>query len=50
VGFSYQFPDGWIATNKVTQDMVIEAGQQAGRGSSPAADFEYKEAWSSDLH
>jgi hypothetical protein len=44
LGFSYEFPQGWVIADKSTQEKVTEAGHQLAWGDSPAAAREHKEA------
>jgi hypothetical protein len=42
LGFSFQFPAGWVVADKATQDKVMEAGHQFAYGSDPAAAREHE--------
>jgi hypothetical protein len=44
LGFSFQFPAGWIVADKATQDKVVEAGHQFAYGNDPAAAREHEVA------
>jgi hypothetical protein len=44
LGFSFQFPAGWIVADKATQDKVVEAGHQFVYGNDPAAAREHEVA------
>src|ERR1700722_6753262 len=37
LGFSFQFPSGWVVADKATQDKVVEAGHQFAYGNDPSA-------------
>jgi hypothetical protein len=43
LGFTYEFPVGWVANDKAIQDKVIEAGHQFAWGDSPSAAREHAE-------
>jgi hypothetical protein len=42
LGFSFQFPAGWVVADKATQDKVVEAGHQFAYGNDPAATREHE--------
>jgi hypothetical protein len=42
LGFSFQFPSGWVVADKATQDKVVEAGHQLAYGHDPAAGREHE--------
>jgi hypothetical protein len=42
LGFTYEFPAGWIVNEKAVQDKVIEAGHQFAWGNSPSAAREHE--------
>jgi len=42
LGFSFQFPVGWIVADKATQNKVVEAGHQFVYGNNPAAAREHE--------
>jgi hypothetical protein len=42
LGFSFQFPAGWVVADKVAQDKVVEAGHQFAYGNDPAAAREHE--------
>lgn len=44
LGFSFQFPAGWIVADKATQDKVVEAGHEFAYGNDPAAAREHEVA------
>jgi len=44
LGFSFQFPAGWIIADKATQDKVAEAGHQFVYGNDPGAAREHEVA------
>jgi hypothetical protein len=44
LGFSFQFPAGWIVADKSTLDKVVETGHQFAYGSDPAAAREHEVA------
>ncbi|HTZ98085.1 MAG TPA: hypothetical protein VMB18_16910 [Terriglobales bacterium] len=44
LGFSFQFPSGWIVADKKTQDKVVEAGHQLVYGNNLAAAREHEVA------
>jgi hypothetical protein len=44
LGFSYQFPQGWVIADKATQEKVTEAGHQFAWGNSSAAAREHEAA------
>jgi len=46
LGFSFQFPDGWVVADKATQDKVVEAGHQFAYGNDVAAAREHQVAQS----
>jgi hypothetical protein len=41
LGFSFQFPAGWVLADKGTQESVIKAGHQLAWGNDPAATREH---------
>jgi len=41
LGFTYEFPAGWVVNDKAIQDKVIEAGHQFAWGDSPSAAREH---------
>jgi hypothetical protein len=41
LGFAYEFPAGWVVSDKAIQDKVIEAGHQFVWGDSPSAAREH---------
>jgi hypothetical protein len=41
LGFAYEFPAGWVVSDKAIQDKVIEAGHQFAWGDSPSAAREH---------
>lgn len=42
LGIDYQFPEGWVVNDKVTQDKVIETGHQFAWGNNPNAAREHE--------
>jgi len=42
LGFSFQFPPGWVVADKATQDKVVEAGHQFVYGNDSAAAREHE--------
>src|ERR1017187_2532253 len=42
LGFSFQFPSGWVVADKATRDKVVEAGHQLAYGHDPAAAREHE--------
>ena len=42
LGFSYDFPAGWVTTDKETQEKVIETGHEAMWGNDPGAAREHE--------
>lgn len=42
LGFSFQFPEGWVLSDKETQQKVMEAGHQAAYGNDPMAAREHE--------
>jgi hypothetical protein len=41
LGFTYEFPAGWVVNDKAIQDKTMEAGHQFGWGDSPSAAREH---------
>ena len=41
LGFTYEFPAGWVVNDKAIQDKVVEAGHQFAWGDSPPAAREH---------
>jgi hypothetical protein len=41
LGFTYEFPAGWVVNDKAIQDKVMEAGHQFAYGDSPSAAREH---------
>src|SRR5260221_2654757 len=41
LGFTYEFPAGWVINDKAIQDKTIEAGHQYAWGDSPSATREH---------
>jgi hypothetical protein len=41
LGFTYEFPAGWVVNDKAIQDKVMEAGHQFAWGDSPSAAREH---------
>jgi hypothetical protein len=41
LGFTYEFPAGWVVNDKAIQDKVVEAGHQFAWGDSPSAAREH---------
>jgi hypothetical protein len=41
LGFTYEFPAGWVVNDKAIQDKTIEAGHQFAWGDSPSAAREH---------
>lgn len=41
LGFAYEFPTGWVVSDKTIQEKVIEAGHQFAWGDSPSAAREH---------
>jgi hypothetical protein len=41
LGFTYEFPPGWVVNDKAIQDKVMEAGHQFAWGDSPSAAREH---------
>jgi hypothetical protein len=41
LGFTYEFPSGWVVNDKAIQDKTIEAGHQYAWGDSPSAAREH---------
>ncbi len=37
LGFTYQFPAGWVVNDEATQNKIVEAGHRAAWGDSPSA-------------
>jgi hypothetical protein len=44
LGFSFQFPAGWVVADKATQDKVVEAGHRLAYGNDQAAAREHETA------
>jgi hypothetical protein len=42
LGFSLEFPAGWVVADKATQDKVVEAGHQFAYGRDPVAAREHQ--------
>jgi hypothetical protein len=42
LGFTYEFPAGWVVNEKAVQDKVIETGHQLAWGNSPSAAHEHE--------
>jgi hypothetical protein len=42
LGFSFQFPSGWVVADKATQDKVVEAGHRVMYGNDSAAAREHE--------
>jgi hypothetical protein len=42
LGFSFQFPAGWVLADKTTQENVVKAGHQFAWGNDPAAAREHE--------
>jgi len=42
LGFSFQFPAGWVTADKTTQENVVKAGHQLAWGNDPAAAREHE--------
>jgi hypothetical protein len=44
LGFSFQFPAGWVLADKATEENVVEAGHQFAWGNDPTAAREHEVA------
>ena len=42
LGFSFQFPEGWVVADKTTQERVVNSGHEFAWGNDPAAVREHE--------